>query len=47
MQEHKFEGKLTIVAHSNEEEDILKENGAHHVLRPFKDAADVVVENLA
>jgi Kef-type K+ transport system membrane component KefB len=47
MQENKYEGKLIVVAHSDDEEEQLKKEGAHHVLRPFKEAADVVVEDLA
>lgn len=39
MEENSYKGKIFVVAHSNEEEDELKKNGAHHVLRPFQDAA--------
>ena len=47
LQENKYEGKITIVAHSDEEEKIFKEAGAHNILRPFKDAAEVIIDNLS
>ena len=46
LQENKYEGKITIVAHSNEEEKLYKDAGAHNILRPFKDAAEVIIDNL-
>lgn len=47
LQENKYEGKITIVAYSNEEEKSFKDAGAHTILRPFKDAAEVIIENLS
>src|SRR5690606_33157097 len=47
LKENKYEGKITIVAHSDEEENIFKEEGAHNILRPFKDAAEVIIDNLS
>lgn len=47
LHENKYEGKITIVAHSDEEAKIFKEEGAHNILRPFKDAAAVIIENLS
>ncbi|WP_017730775.1 cation:proton antiporter [Nafulsella turpanensis] len=46
LNQNDFEGKVTVIAHTDEEEDKLRKNGAHHVLRPYMDAAKVEVENL-
>ena len=47
LKENKYEGKITIVAHSDEEEEYFKKEGAHNILRPFKNAAEVIIENLS
>lgn len=47
LKENKYEGKITIVAHSDEEEECFKKEGAHNILRPFKNAAEVIIENLS
>ncbi|MDQ3535415.1 MAG: cation:proton antiporter, partial [Bacteroidota bacterium] len=46
MKENKFTGKYIIIANNEEEEEILKDHGADYILRPFLEAADVVVEKL-
>lgn len=47
LQQNNYEGKITVVAHSDEEEETLKEEGAHSTLRPFKDAAEVIIKKLS
>jgi hypothetical protein len=44
MKEHHYKGKIGVVAHNDNEENQLKKEGADYVLRPFVEAAEVVVE---
>jgi hypothetical protein len=44
MKEHHYKGKIGVVAHNDDEEDLLTKEGADYVLRPFVEAAEVVVE---
>lgn len=45
MKENEYEGKISVVAHTEEEEKELKDHGAHYVLRPFKEAAKFLADN--
>ena len=46
MAEHEYDGKVTVVAHSDEEEEILKKNGAFRVIRPYLDAAEIQADKI-
>nr|WP_218937568.1 NAD-binding protein [Antarcticibacterium flavum] len=45
MEENNFEGKITTLAQSDNDEEKLKECGSYTVLRPFKEAATKILEN--
>lgn len=47
LQENNYEGEITVVAHTDKEEETLKKEGAHSILRPFKDAAEVIIKKLS
>ena len=44
MKEKGFEGNIITLAQTDEDEDLLKENGSQKVLRPFKEAAVKILE---
>ncbi len=46
VKEQKYKGKFAIIADNQEEEEILKENGADYVLRPYFEAAGVIAQKL-
>jgi Kef-type K+ transport system membrane component KefB/Trk K+ transport system NAD-binding subunit len=46
LQQHGYKGKVAVACRVPEEEDTLRVEGAHVILRPFADAAEQAVDSL-